>query len=53
MIKFFKKVFSKENRRNVGLLSYVAASCGSDDAIRLYNEAFNKSNYELNGKKVS
>jgi len=53
MIKFIKQVFSKENRRNVGILSYVAASCGSEDSIILYNETFNKNNYELNEKKVS
>ncbi|MBU3102380.1 MULTISPECIES: hypothetical protein [Clostridium] len=53
MIKLLKKVFSKENMRNVGVLNYVVSTGGSKDAIMLYNEIFNKNDNELNLKKVS
>lgn len=53
MIKLLKEIFSSENMRNVGVLNYVATSGGSKDSILLYNEVFNKNDYELNMKKVS
>lgn len=53
MINFLKKVFSKENIRNVGIINYLATSGGSKDAIMLYNESLNKNDYELNMKKAS